>query len=147
MRLKFAVPVLGALALMAALPDTAEARRRGSFDISVGLGYSHHGGHRHYGRSYYDSGISFRYSRGYSRGYDRGGYYHRGGYDYHHAHSPHYYNYHSPRHYARRPVYREYYYPARSYYRADYDYDYVYHSRPLYRRYYYRDYYDYDYCD
>ena len=141
MKLKLAVPVLGALALMAAMPDTAEARRRSSFDISVGFGHSSYGRHRHYGRSYYDSGVSFRYSRGYSRGYDRGGYYRGGGYGY--RHSPHYYNYHRPRYYAPRPVYREYYYRSRRYYRDDYGYGY--HGRPLYRRHYYRDYYDYCY--
>jgi hypothetical protein len=128
MRWNLAVPMLGALALMTALPDTAEARRRSSFDISVGLGYSNYGGHRGYGRSY-DSGVSFRYSRGYSRGYDRG-----------YSRSHHHHDYDRPRYYAPRPAYRSYY-PVRRYYRDDYGYGY--HGRPLYRRY-YRDTYYYD---
>ena len=142
MRLKLALPVLGALALMAALPDTAEARRRrSSFDVSVGFGHSSYGGHRGYGRSYHDSGVSFRYSRGYDRGYSRGYGYGRSrhydrGYD-----RPRYYHYDRPRYYAPRPVYRSYHYSPRRYYREDYGYGY--HGRPLYRSYYYR---DYDYC-
>jgi hypothetical protein len=128
MRAKFALPVLGALALLAALPAPAEARRRSSFDVSVGFGYSSYGGHRGYGRSYYDSDVSFRYSRGRDYGYSRYG----GGYD-----RPRYYRSY-PRYYAPRPIYRDSYYyrPTRRYYRDHY------YDRPVYRRYYYRD----DYC-
>ena len=125
MKLKLALPVLGALALLAALPETAEARRRSSsFDLSVGVGSSHYGG---YGR-HYDSGVSFRYSRGYSRG----------GHGYGHRHHHHY----GRSYYRDRPVYREYYHyrPVRRYVYRDYDYGY--YHRPIYRRYYYRDYYD-----
>ncbi len=126
MKLKLALPVLGALALLAALPASAEARRRSSFDVSVGFGYSNHshrGSHyRNYNRGY-DSDVSFRYSRGYSRGHYGHGYRH----------------YDHPRYYSPRPIHRDthYYRPARRYYHHD-----SYYDRPVYRRYY-----DYDsYC-
>ena len=122
MKLKLVIPVLGALALVAAVPDKAEAKSRSSFDISIGLGYSS-GGYR---GGYYGSGASYRYSRG-----------HYGGY-----HRPYYSSsrYCAPRVYYPRPVYRDYSYyrPApRVYYR-----DYTYY-RPVYSSYYYRG----GYCD
>ena len=125
---KFALPVLGALALLTALPAPAEARRRSSFDVSVGFGYSNYGGYRGYGRSHYDTGVSFRYSRGRDYGYSRYRDYHR----------PRYYH-RSTRYYAPRPIYRESYYyrPVRRYYYRD-----SYYDRPVYRRYHYYD----DYC-
>jgi hypothetical protein len=124
MKMKFALPVIGALALFAAMPEKAEARSRSSFDISIGLGYSNYNrGHSNYNRggSYY-GGSSYRYSRG--RDYDR---------------SP---RYSSPRYYAPRPVYRETYYyrPSPRYYVDTYEYSY----RPAYR---YYDRSDYGYCD
>jgi hypothetical protein len=123
MKLSYAIPVLGALALVAALPDQAQAKSRSSFDISIGLGYSNYGGyHRGHG-GYYNSGAAFRYSRGY------GGY---GGYHGYHGRS-----YYSPRYYAPPPVYRETYYyrPAPRYY-DDCDYGYTRYYRPVYRSYY-----------
>lgn len=133
MKLKLALPVIGALALFAALPETAEARRRSSFDISVGLGHSHYGGHRGYGRRH-DSSVSFRYSRGRDYGYHGSRYR-----NYNHA--PRYHN-HAPRYYhSSRPIYRSeryHYRPAPRYVYRDYDYGY--YRRPVVRRYYYRDY-------
>jgi hypothetical protein len=125
--LKLAIPVIGALALLAALPEKAHARDR--FDFSVGFGYSNYGGgYRHGG--YYNSGIGFRYSSGggYYGGY-RGGYYSR----------PYYRPSYS---YAPRVIYRDTYYyrPAPrvyvdSYY-DDCDSGYTSYSyRPVYRSY------------
>ena len=123
MKLSYAIPVLGALALFAAVPDTAQAKSRSSFDISIGLGHSSHGhryGHHGYHRSHYDSGVSFRYSRGH---------------DHHYGHSYHRYH-HTPRYYA--PVYRETYYyrPSPRYYYGGYDYGHTRYYRPVYRSYY-----------
>ena len=117
MKWTLALPVLGALALMAALPDRAEARSRSSFDISIGVGSSHH--HHGYHRGGYDSGVSFRYSSGRSYGHDH----------YSHYRPTRYYS--APRYYAPRPVYREVYVePAPRYYdNCDYGY------RPVVRYY------------
>ena len=118
MKMKFAIPVIGALALFAAMPGKAEARDRSSFDFSIGFGYSNYNSsHRHGG---YYSGSSYRYSRGHDHGYR----------------SP---RYSSPRYYSPRPVYRETYYyrPTPRYYVESYEYSY----RPSYR------YYDRGYCD
>jgi hypothetical protein len=141
--LKLAIPVIGALALFAALPEKAHARDR--FDISVGFGYSNYGGGYRHGGGYYNSGIGFRYSSGsgYHGGY-RGGYYGR----------PYYRPVYS---YAPRVVYRDYYYrPAPRVYVDSYydDCDYSYY-RPVYRTYSYyrpvyrplRSYYYGGYCD
>ncbi len=57
---KFAIPVLGALVLMSAMPGRAEARGRTSFDVSVGFGYSNYNG---YGYGNYNN-ASFRYYNG-----------------------------------------------------------------------------------
>ena len=123
MKLSYTIPVLGALALVAALPDSAQAKSRSSFDISIGLGYSNY---NRYGYSNYNS---FRYSN-YNHGYHRG------------HHHDHYYGrstYYAPRYYAPRTVYRETYYrPAPRVIYRDYYYD-----RPVYHRYYRSDYY----CD
>lgn len=124
MNAKLTLPVLGALALLAALPTPAQAGGRSSFDVSVGFGYSNYGGYHGYGRNHYGSSVSFRYSRGGHYGHS-----HYGGY------SPRYYR--SSRYYAPRPIYRgSYYRPVRRHYYHD-----GYYHRPVYRRY-YRD----DYC-
>src|SRR5688572_22480361 len=113
MRSQLVIPVLGALALFAAVPDSAQAKSRSSFDISIGLGYSSGG----YGGGYYGGGgASYRYSSG--------GYGHRHGYGHRSYYRPRY-HYAPARHYAP------------SYYYRDYGYGY---SRPVYvapPRYYY----------
>ncbi len=114
MKLAFAVPVLGALALVAALPDAAEARSRSSFDVSVGFGYSSYGGDRHHhGGSHYGGS-------------------HYGGHSYYRS---------APRYYSPRPYYRDSYYsrPVHSYRYDDSYYRPVYRPRYYYRDSYYCD--------
>ena len=112
MKLAFAVPVLGALALVAAMPNSAEARSRSSFDISVGFGYSSYGGsHRYYDRGHYYGGRSYYRSapRYYSpRPYYRDSYYYRP--------PVRSYRYYDDCNTYYRPVYRPRYYYRDSYY-------------------------------
>jgi hypothetical protein len=114
------VPVLGALALLAAMPNPAEARSHSSFDLSFGLGFSDYGRH---GGFYHSSGFRFSSGGGYYRSYRP--YYYGGG----------------PRYYSPRPIYRDYYYrPAPRYYYDDCRYDYYRTAyRPAVRYYYYND--------
>jgi hypothetical protein len=125
MKLTYALPVLGALTLFAALPNQAQAGGHSSWGISVGVGYSNYG----YGGGY-NTGVAFNYSSG-------GGYYGHGHHGYYGGHR--YYGhghggYYAPRYayYAPAPV--AYYAPAPryGYYNScSYNYAPVYY-RPVY---------------